>query len=154
MAWCSWPGAGGRRIVDVLGADREAVAAARGDVVKPVASGKTPYIRFDGNDHSVPHVLVKNPLTLVASETALRILDGDVDTSAATTRARTALFTTASQRGSGFCRITIHRDAGSAVKSAIIENANAMLVTMPNCRIGGRFEKASARKPLALISVA
>jgi len=45
------------------------------DLVKPVASGKTPYIRFDLNDYSIPHTLVKKPLTLVASETRVRILD-------------------------------------------------------------------------------
>jgi transposase len=45
------------------------------DVVKPVASGKTPYIRFDLNDYSIPHHLVGKPLTLVASETLVRITD-------------------------------------------------------------------------------
>jgi transposase len=80
----SWPGApDGRRIVDVLGAERERLLPLPEgvfpcDVVRPAASGKTPYIRFDGNDYSVPHVLVKKPLTLVASETTVRILDGDV----------------------------------------------------------------------------
>lgn len=52
------------------------------DVVRPVASGKTPYIRFDGNDYSIPHTLVKKPLTLVASETRLRILDGTAEVAA------------------------------------------------------------------------
>src|SRR2546425_4008077 len=45
------------------------------DLVRPVVSGKTPYIRFDGNDYSIPHTLVRRPLTLVASETALWLLD-------------------------------------------------------------------------------
>jgi hypothetical protein len=40
------------------------------------ASGKTPYLRFDGNDYSIPHTLVKKPLTVVASESRVRILDG------------------------------------------------------------------------------
>ena len=43
------------------------------DVVKPVVSGKTPYIRFDLNDYSIPHHLVGKPLTLVASEALVRI---------------------------------------------------------------------------------
>jgi transposase len=47
------------------------------DLVRPAASGKTPYIRFDLNDYSIPHTLVKKPLTLVASEKEVRILDGD-----------------------------------------------------------------------------
>ena len=80
----TWPGApDGRRIVEVLGAERERLlplpqAAFSCDVVRPVSSGKTPYIRFDGNDYSVPHTQVKKPLTLVASDTAVRILDGEV----------------------------------------------------------------------------
>jgi len=41
--------------------------------VKAVASGKQPYIRFDRNDYSIPHDLVGKPLTLVASETSVRI---------------------------------------------------------------------------------
>lgn len=46
------------------------------DRVVAVSSGKTPYVRFDLNDYSIPHRLVRKPLTLVASETAVRILDG------------------------------------------------------------------------------
>jgi transposase len=46
------------------------------DLVRPAVSGKTPYIRFDGNDYSIPHPLVRRPLTLVASETVVRLLDG------------------------------------------------------------------------------
>lgn len=46
------------------------------DLVKPVVSGKQPYVRFDLNDYSIPHGLVRQPLTLVASETLVRILDG------------------------------------------------------------------------------
>ena len=45
------------------------------DLVKPIASGKTPYVRFDGNDYSIPHTLVQVPLTLLASETDVRIAD-------------------------------------------------------------------------------
>jgi hypothetical protein len=47
------------------------------DLVRPVASGKTPYIRFDLNDYSIPHTLVKKPLTLIASEKEVRLVDGD-----------------------------------------------------------------------------
>jgi hypothetical protein len=45
------------------------------DVVRPVSSGKTPYIRFDLNDYSIPHELARKPLTLVASEALVRITD-------------------------------------------------------------------------------
>jgi len=49
------------------------------DAVRPAASGKTPYLRFDGNDYSIPHTLVRKPLTVVASETLVRILDGAIE---------------------------------------------------------------------------
>lgn len=49
------------------------------DLVRPVASGKTPYIRFDLNDYSIPHTLVRKPLTLIASEIAVRLVDGGRD---------------------------------------------------------------------------
>lgn len=49
------------------------------DRVKPIRSGKTPYVRFDGNDYSIPHTLVRKPLTLVASHTTVRLLDGDTE---------------------------------------------------------------------------
>jgi len=46
------------------------------DLVRGVASGKTPYIRFDSNDYSIPHNLVRKPLTVIASENTIRIADG------------------------------------------------------------------------------
>lgn len=45
----------------------------------PAASGKQPYLRFDKNDYSIPYALVKKPLTLVASEHEVRVLDGAVE---------------------------------------------------------------------------
>src|SRR5436309_2914422 len=49
------------------------------DLVRAVSSGKTPYIRFDGNDYSIPHTLVRRPLTLIASEHQVRLLDGAIE---------------------------------------------------------------------------
>jgi transposase len=49
------------------------------DLLRAVSSGKTPYIRFDGNDYSIPHPLIRRPLTLVASELAVRLLDGHIE---------------------------------------------------------------------------
>src|SRR6266540_197957 len=46
------------------------------DTVRPVASGKQPYGRIDRNDYSIPHHLVRLPLTLVASESLVRISNG------------------------------------------------------------------------------
>ncbi len=42
-----------------------------------VSVGKTPYVRFDLNDYSVPHTQVRHTLQVVASLTQVRILDGD-----------------------------------------------------------------------------
>ena len=49
------------------------------DLVKPVRSAKTPYVRFDKNLYSIPHGLVRKPLTLVASHEQVRILDGQLE---------------------------------------------------------------------------
>jgi transposase len=49
------------------------------DVVRPVRSGKTPYVRFDRNLYSIPHQLVRKPLTLVANVETVRILDGTTE---------------------------------------------------------------------------
>ena len=38
--------------------------------------GKTPYVRFDCNDYSVPHTHVRRVLTVVASPREVRVLDG------------------------------------------------------------------------------
>lgn len=41
-----------------------------------VSVGKTPYIRFDLNDYSVPHTHVQRSLTVIASLTQVRVLAG------------------------------------------------------------------------------
>lgn len=41
-----------------------------------VRAGKTPYIRFDKNDYSIPHTAVRRTLTVLASEDCVRIVDG------------------------------------------------------------------------------
>jgi transposase len=46
------------------------------DRMETVRSGKTIYVRFDLNDYSIPPEAVGRPLTLVASDTDVRILDG------------------------------------------------------------------------------
>ena len=49
------------------------------DVMRAVRSGKTPYVRFDRNQYSIPHTHVRRPLTLVASATTVRLLDGQTE---------------------------------------------------------------------------
>lgn len=44
--------------------------------MQPLRSGKTIYVRFDLNDYSIPPTYVGRPLTLVASATQVRLLDG------------------------------------------------------------------------------
>ena len=41
-----------------------------------VTVGKTPYVRFDLNDYSLPHTQVRKSLTMLASTTQVRVLDG------------------------------------------------------------------------------
>lgn len=52
------------------------------DAVQTLRSGKTPYLRFDSNDYSIPHALIQRPLTLVASDRLVRVLDGDEEVAA------------------------------------------------------------------------
>lgn len=68
------------RITDALARERHSLLPLpehpfSADHVQPIRSGKTPYVRFDRNDYSIPHTAVREPLTLVASETRVRILD-------------------------------------------------------------------------------
>lgn len=49
------------------------------DFVTPVRAQKTIYARFDLNDYSIPPGSVSRPLTLIASETTVRIVDGTVE---------------------------------------------------------------------------
>jgi len=41
-----------------------------------VSVGKTPYVRFDLNDYSIPHTHVRRPLTVLADLDYVRIVDG------------------------------------------------------------------------------
>jgi hypothetical protein len=49
------------------------------DSIRGISSRKTPYLRFDRNDYSIPHTLIGKPLTVVASESVVRILDGETE---------------------------------------------------------------------------
>jgi transposase len=42
-----------------------------------VSAGKTPYVRFDLNDYSIPHTHVRQSLTVLASLSRVRVLAGD-----------------------------------------------------------------------------
>lgn len=46
------------------------------DEIRAVTAGKTPYVRFDRNDYSIPHECVSRTLTVAATLQTVRILDG------------------------------------------------------------------------------
>jgi transposase len=46
------------------------------EVMRAVTSGKTPYVRFDRNQYSIPHAHAQQPLTLLASATTVRVVAG------------------------------------------------------------------------------
>jgi hypothetical protein len=46
------------------------------DLILPLRPQKTIYVRFDRNDYSIPPEALGRPLTLVASDSLVRILDG------------------------------------------------------------------------------
>ena len=76
-----WPGDDAKSVAQALDEERERllplpVHPLDTDHVQPVRSGKTIYVRFDLNDYSIPYTAIRQPLTLVASDTTVRILDG------------------------------------------------------------------------------
>jgi hypothetical protein len=76
-----WPG-GDQRTVEEAFAEEQPrllpLPAHRfdADLLVPVRSGKTIYVRFDLNDYSIPPAAVGRQLLLAASGTKIRILDG------------------------------------------------------------------------------
>jgi len=87
-AWVLGP-AGERRcpedetltVSEAFAEERKGLLALPGDAfptdeVRAVSAGKTPYVRFDLNDYSIPHTCVSRTLTVAASLHEVRILDG------------------------------------------------------------------------------
>lgn len=54
-----------------------------------VRVGKTPYVRFDRNDYSVPHTHVQRSLTVIATDERVRVLDPEVPQSVLADHRRT-----------------------------------------------------------------
>ncbi len=76
-----WPGGDQMLVEDAWQEERRCLLplpehAAETDHVVTVHSQKTPYVRFDLNDYSIPHEAVGRELTLVASGTTVRLLSG------------------------------------------------------------------------------
>jgi transposase len=79
-----WPGDDSRTIAQVFAEEKARLLLLPAhpfecDLVKTVRSDKTIYVNFDGNAYSIPHPFVRQPLTLVASPTTVRILDGQTE---------------------------------------------------------------------------
>jgi transposase len=76
-----WPDDKGRTVAQMLEEERPRLLALpvhpfHTDRMVQVCSRKTIYVRFDLNDYSIPPEAVGRPLTLFASPTEVRILDG------------------------------------------------------------------------------
>lgn len=91
LEWCTtvadarpWPGerGTGKSVAEVFALDeREALLDLPDDRFPSqerveVRVGKTPYVRFDNNDYSVPHTAVRMTLTVLASVERVRVVDG------------------------------------------------------------------------------
>lgn len=79
-----WPGGSGIRVADALAEEQPRLLPLPlhpfpTDLMMPARSGRTPYLRFDCNDYSIPAEMVGRTLTLVASVTTVRILDGTTE---------------------------------------------------------------------------
>lgn len=80
-----WPGDANRTVQEVFDREEQHRLLAPPlhpfptDRVETVSSQKTIYVRFDRNNYSIPPQAVGRPLTLVASDVGVRILDGDVE---------------------------------------------------------------------------
>jgi transposase len=76
-----WPGADGRTVEQVFAEEQPRLLSPPlhpfdTDRIQTVSSHKTIYVRFDLNDYSIPPDAVGRPLTLAASDTTVRLLDG------------------------------------------------------------------------------
>ena len=79
-----WPGEDGRTVEQVFAEEQPRLLSPplhpfSTDRIETVSSRKTIYVRFDLNDYSIPPGAIGRPLTLVASDTTVRILDGAVE---------------------------------------------------------------------------
>lgn len=76
-----WPGDDSRTVAQALEEEKPRLLPLPAhpfdcDLVRTVHSDKTLYVRFDLNDYSIPPAAVGRSLTLVASPTTVRVLEG------------------------------------------------------------------------------
>lgn len=89
LQWCEttalerrWPEDSRRIIAEIFAEEKEKLLPLPLDAYPchervEVSVGKTPYVRFDLNDYSIPHRSVRKTLVVVASLEEVRIVDGD-----------------------------------------------------------------------------
>jgi transposase len=76
-----WPGGDHRTVAEAFAEEQPRLLPLPAhrfdsDLIVPVRSGKTIYVRFDLNDYSIPPAAVGRQLLITASESTVRILDG------------------------------------------------------------------------------
>jgi hypothetical protein len=88
LAWCEGPASDRRWPEDDRLSVRQALEVERPSLMTlpehdypvvervQVHAGKTPYVRFDLNDYSIPHTHARRTLTVLAEPERLRVLDG------------------------------------------------------------------------------
>jgi transposase len=79
-----WPGGDGRTVEQAFADEQLRLLSPplhpfSTDRIETVSSHKTIYVRFDLNDYSIPPAAVGRPLTVLASDTTVRILDGALE---------------------------------------------------------------------------
>jgi hypothetical protein len=79
-----WPGDDSRTVAEIFAEEQPRLLpkpahAFPTDLVLPVRAAKTIYVRFDLNDYSIPPEAVGRQLTIVASDTEVRILEGTAE---------------------------------------------------------------------------
>jgi transposase len=77
----AWPGGDHRTVGEAFAEEKPRLLPLPlhrfdSDLLVPVKLGKTIYVRFDFNDYSIPPSALNRPITLAASESTIRILDG------------------------------------------------------------------------------
>lgn len=77
----AWPGGDHRTVGEAFAEEKPRwlplpIHPFDSDLLVPVKPGKTIYVRFDLNDYSIPPSALDRQLTLAASESTIRILDG------------------------------------------------------------------------------
>jgi transposase len=79
-----WPGDDNRTVAEVFAEEQPRLLTPPvhpfpTDLVLPVRAAKTIYVRFDLNDYSIPPEAVGRQLTIAASDTLVRILEGTAE---------------------------------------------------------------------------